>query len=104
MSSGYQMPVQMLAGGKAPDLPPNSTSFFKNPSEFVPKETAPRAKVVMSEATIKEEEPGMVGFNRYVDGYLMCDNLSVKDIAERATYSPFYLMSKSQLRKNLKAY
>lgn len=34
----------------------------------------------------------------------MCDKLSVKSIHDKATYKPFYLMSKSQLRANFEAY
>jgi hypothetical protein len=38
---------------------------------------------------------GPVGFTKYVDGFTLCDELTIKDIADRVPYSPFYLMSKS---------
>jgi diaminopimelate decarboxylase len=34
----------------------------------------------------------------------MCDKLRVRDVFDKATYKPFYLMSKSQLRANFEAY
>lgn len=46
----------------------------------------------------------MTGFNRHVDGQLYCDNLSVKEIAQRVNNSPFSLMSKAQLKKNFLQY
>lgn len=31
----------------------------------------------------KGDQQPMTGFNRYADGYLYCDNLAVKEVAER---------------------
>ncbi len=38
------------------------------------------------------------------DGYLYCEQLSVKDILERVSDTPFYLYSAAQLRENFTAY
>ena len=40
----------------------------------------------------------------YKDGYLYCEDLSVKDIQEQVPYSPFYLYSLAQLEANYAAY
>lgn len=53
---------------------------------------------------ITEPSPKLTGFNRYMDGYLLCDELPVSDIAAQLNYSPFYLMSKRQLTHNFRAY
>ena len=40
----------------------------------------------------------------YKNGYLYCEELSVKDIQEQVPYSPFYLYSLAQLEANYAAY
>ena len=40
----------------------------------------------------------------YKNGYLYCEELSVKDIQEQVPYSPFYLYSLTQLEANYAAY
>lgn len=95
--NNYQVPVSMMLGGStgAPRL--------ANSKPLRTSQAVRMSATTLPEATFKEDDD-LVGFNRYVDGFLMCDRLAVKDIAERVTYSPFYLMSKSQLRKNFEAY
>ncbi len=40
----------------------------------------------------------------YKDGFLYCENLSVKEIQKQVSYSPFYLYSLAQLKENYDAY
>lgn len=40
----------------------------------------------------------------YKDGYLYCEDLKVKDIQDKVSYSPFYLYSLAQLKENYAAY
>lgn len=50
------------------------------------------------EKHVKTDYTGPVGFHRSEDGSLLCDALSVKQIADSVNYSPFYLMSKNKLK------
>ena len=68
--------------------------------EITVVDNAPLESIEIQDEPKEINEEKDIGFYRYKDGYLMCDQLSVRDIFDKATYKPFYLMSKSQLRAN----
>ena len=43
-------------------------------------------------------------FTKSSDGFLYCENVKVRDVMESVEKRPFYLYSKPQITRNLKAY
>lgn len=83
------------------------TQFFSNPTiiNYKPTFKNLNLKAILSENPTKTTQKFEHCFTKSEqDGYLYCEGLKVQDVMESVERRPFYLYSKPQITRNVKAY